>query len=904
MCITETWLEGNTCDLFKLNGYSAFHLTRSNRSHGGISVYVKSDLKVTRIQDLSVVNDDLEVLTLELSLGNKKLSICTIYRPQFKHRRIPEFIEYLNEVLSHPSIKNNKIIIIGDLNINLLEYTTHAPTNSFLTFMQSLNFIPLISRATRFPFEGQQGTPSLLDHIFANFSTNYYPGILHKQFSDHLPVFLHIPFPNGHKNVNHKHHIRSIKNLNKLNFKNQLINTNWNELIRDEDVHRDCENVIAHLNNIFNVTCPIRIININDRRLENPWITSGIIKSSQTKNKLFKDYKLGVVSYQHYSKFRNLFNKVVQNSKKSHYMNIFSNFKNNTKKIWETINELQAKSKSKQKYELEINGMKVTNPKEVSEEFNKFYTNIAPKLNNSLPHCDKDPLTYLRGNFPDSMGVQIISQATTIQTIRSLKNKKSNINEIPVELIKDNAEYIAEPMTRLFNNSIRLGVFPQCLKNSTVIPLYKNGPKSDPGNYRPISLMSTFSKIFEALMKGILTKFLESKSILSSKQFGFRANKSTFQCLNVLTGDLYEALDKHQTAILILVDFTKAFDTVQHQILLRKMWHYGIRGVIHDWFSSYLSDRFQVTSCENTRSTKARISYGVPQGSILGPLLFLLYINDLPNIFSSFHTLMFADDSSFYLIGSDIKSMIYRSNVELEKFYKWSLCNRLTVNIKKTKYLILTKKKINVIPPIFFHFDPLERVSFHKVLGVYLDHNLSFRVHISELCQKLSRSIALINHVKNYMPLSILKCLYHSQFMPHLLYCLPIWGSTYPSLLQPIFILQKKVIRIITNSAYDAHSNPLSTSLKLLKFFDLVKVEIGCYMFKNKNSISFNRLLHSYNTRNRDYILVPNHALTLFQNSLAFHGPQLWNSLSDDLKNTRSIYCFKKRYKQNILNNY
>ena len=904
LCITETWLESNNKDYFKLKGYSVFHLTRTSRTHGGIAVFVKSDIKVSRIHELSFINDDIEILTIELALMNKKYNILTIYRPQTKHHRIMEFIDIMNEILINPNIKNNNMIILGDLNINLLEYTTHSNTNSFLTYMQSLNFIPLISRATRFPFEGQQGSPSLLDHIYANFSTNYYPGILHHNFSDHLPVFLHIPTPKVHSNTTHQKLIRVIKHANKVNFRQQLIDTNWNDLIKNESIDNDCESVISHLNNIFNSTCPLLTIQISNRRLENPWITSGIIKSSRNKNKLFKDYKIGAVSYEQYCKYRNLFNKIVQQSKKTYYKNIFSNFKHNTKKIWETINELQSKFKTKQNYELEINGKKITNPKEVSEEFNRFYTNIAPKLNRSLPDSDIDPLSYLRGNFVDSMGVPVVNEATTAMTIRSLKNKKNNINEIPVELIKENADHIAKPMTKLFNNSIRSGVFPQCLKYSTVIPLYKSGPKSDPGNYRPISLMSTFSKIFESLMKRILTEYLESKSILSTKQFGFRANKSTFQCVNALTSDLFSALDNHQTAILILVDFTKAFDTVQHQILLRKMWHYGIRGVIHDWFASYLRDRFQVTSCDNIHSSKSRISYGVPQGSILGPLLFLLYINDLPNIFSSFHTLLFADDSSFYLIGSDIKSLIYRSNVELEKFYKWALSNRLTVNISKTKYLIITKKKYQIIPPVFFHFDPLERVAFHKILGVYLDDNLSFRIHINELCQKLSRSIALVNQVKNYMPLYVLKCLYHSQFMPHLLYCLPVWGSTYPSLLQPLFILQKKIIRIITNSNYDAHTNPLFTSLRLLKFFDLVKLDIGCYMFKNKNNNSFNRLLHTYNTRNRNNLLTPIHELSLFQNSLAFRGPHLWNLLPENLRNARSIYAFKKIYKNHILNTY
>ena len=298
LCITETWLDDDNKDSFKLNGYTAFHLTRVNRSHGGIAVFVKSEFNVSLIQNLSFINDEIEILTIEFTLNKKVYNICTIYRPQNKYSRIKEFIDALNVLLTNTYLSNNNIIITGDLNINLLEHMTHPPTNQFLTYMQSLKFIPLISRATRFPFEGQRGDPSLLDHVFANFTTNYYPGILKHDFSDHFPVFLHIPIPKQQKNGIHQHHTRVIKDVNKLNFKTVLNNTNWNEFINEEDINVDCESVISHLNNVFNTTCPLRTRIITDRMLQNPWITPAIIKSSKNKNILYKDYKMGLISYE------------------------------------------------------------------------------------------------------------------------------------------------------------------------------------------------------------------------------------------------------------------------------------------------------------------------------------------------------------------------------------------------------------------------------------------------------------------------------------------------------------------------------------------------------------------------------------------------------------------------------
>ena len=705
ICITETWLDKYNMHHFNLKGYKLYHLTRTERSHGGIAVFVAEKFNASQISKHSYIEDDIEILTLDITLNNKTHSICTIYRPHTKHHRIKEFTDILNNLITHLNPKKRNIILLGDLNINLLEYITHAPTNQFLTNMQSQRFNPIICRATRFPFEGQRGSPSLLDHIFTSFISRFSTGILKHEFSDHFPTFLYIPIAQSQNNTIIHKHIRILNHTNKLNFKNSLVNTNWNNIIHNNDVNIDCDQVIRHINQIYNETCPLKLKKVTQRMIENPWITTGIIKSSKVKNMYFKDYKNGIIPYEYYCNYRNLFNKIVQKSKTSYYKNIFTNFKHNTKKIWDTINELQAKRKNKMDYPIEINGEKLLNQSDVANEFNKFYSNIAPKLDDSLPQCNKDPLSYLRGNYNESLVLPIIVDEDIIKVIKSLKNKKNNIHEVPIELIKDNAAEIAVPLTCLFNNSIRSGVFPECLKKSTVIPLYKSGPKSDPSNYRPISLISTFAKIFESLMKTILTNYLDSKSIISSKQFGFCKNKSTFDCLNIVTSDIYQALDSHKAAILILVDFTKAFDTVRHSILLRKLWHYGIRGVIYDWFESYLKNRVQTTSCNKNDSSEVLINYGVPQGSILGPVLFLLYINDLPNIFTSFKVVLFADDSSFYIIDSDLTKMIHRSNIEMEKFHVWAISNRPTINIKKTKNMILTKKKVWISSSHFSSFE-------------------------------------------------------------------------------------------------------------------------------------------------------------------------------------------------------
>ena len=333
------------------------------------------------------------------------------------------------------------------------------------------------------------------------------------------------------------------------------------------------------------------------------------------------------------------------------------------------------------------------------------------------------------------------------------------------------------------------------------------------------------------------------------------------------------------------------------------MHHYGIRGQILNWFKSYLTDRTQSVSYGSAVSEKLPIKCGVPQGSILGPILFLLYINDLPNVFKSLSCVIFADDASLYLIGANPAQLIMKANVELDRLLQWVRANRLTVNIDKSIYMIHTNRQTNFLPPLFFNFETLKLKTSHKVLGVIVDNKLTFKQHIQSLCQKLSRSIAMINHVNKLLPINVLKTLYYSYIQSHLTYCLCIFGSTYPTHLLPLFKMQKKAIRSVTNSAFDAHTGPLFKEHHILNLFDLIKCEIGTYMFKNKHCDLFHRLNHNYNTRNRENFVNPHHDLTIFEKSLSYSGPKLWNTLPHDLRNKRSLHSFGKNYKKFLINN-
>ena len=366
-------------------------------------------------------------------------------------------------------------------------------------------------------------------------------------------------------------------------------------------------------------------------------------------------------------------------------------------------------------------------------------------------------------------------------------------------------------------------------------------------------------------------------------------------------------MDSQESLLSIFIDFTKAFDTVSHEILLRKLHYYGIRGPINNWFRDYLSNRTQSVKLYNHISPPQTINYGVPQGSVLGPILFNIYINDISLIFNKFKTILFADDTTLYITGKNPLDMINTANADLQNLHNWCLCNKMTINLNKSFYMLFTNKVLDNLPPLLYNNSIIQKTDKHTLLGITFDDKLTLKTHIANILLKLTRVMSLIYRVKDYVSTSILKILYNAHVLPHLHYCTPIWCSTYPTHLLPLFRIQKRLFRIVSNSDFYEHTQPLFKDLHTLKIFDINKMEIAVYMFKiinNRNAIDLQLPNHNYPTRTQQHIRIPMHNLTIFQHSLSYLGPKTWNLLPDHIKFLRSLYSFKKHIKKHLLNQY
>ena len=401
--------------------------------------------------------------------------------------------------------------------------------------------------------------------------------------------------------------------------------------------------------------------------------------------------------------------------------------------------------------------------------------------------------------------------------------------------------------------------------------------------------------------------------IFTNSQFGFREKHSTIHAVLHFIDKVVNATDNHFHLISIFLDFSKAFDTINHDILLYKLSHYGIRGKALEWFKSYLSNRRQFVTIKNDNSVIREVKCGVPQGSLLGPLLFIIYINDFCQVSEALSFIHFADDTNVFLVHSDIDVLVRKVNSELKKVTNWVRANKLSLNVQKTKYMLFSNTVGTLSTDIVLDDTSLERISHFKFLGVILDEKLSWKLHIDYICNIISRNIGVINRLKLCLPKKSLLMLYSSLILPYHNYGLLVWGNTHQNLLDRVFLLQKKALRVICYSPIRSHTDALFASNKLLKFRDLFLFSLGQFMYMYNNNLLpdvfhsmflKNQSFHEYPTRRSNEYHLPLFRTILAKNTFVYTGPSYWNSMHPDIKNAPSIYSFKRKLKVSLLQPY
>ena len=945
ICLQELWNFPPDA-AFNLNGYHplVFSLRHNNVQGGGVGIYIKTKFTFNLMPEYSIFVDRIfESIVVEIKVNpSTKIYVASMYRPGTNHPTLSpadlfqQFIELFSNFCS-TLISTGNIYLLGDINLDLLKYSKCSQVSTYVDLLFSFGLLQIITKPTRCTSK----SATLIDHIVTNvINSDLNSAILISYLSDHFPV-LHtikaiapVQTPKFIESRNF-----SKNNLTKFNV--ALLHFDWNNVLKSNDTQISYNNFSDSFFALYDLYFPTKKIRFNKKyhKIEK-WMSFGLLTSRCEKIRLSK------LCFTHptpsnvstYKKYRNLFNTLIRAAKKQFYDKLFQKFQSNLSKTWQLINEVinkKPKKNSQTFTHLLINNLKVEDPFDIANEFNEFFTTIAQKISDDVIPTDKPPdhSPPTPNDTLFSLKKEPVTHSEVYDAINMLQKKKtSDMFGVSVFFIAKFALTLSKPLRHIFSLSFNNGVVPQQFKIAKVVPIHKSGVKDQMDNYRPISLLCTFSKILEKIMYNRLSNFLETNNLLSPQQFGFRKSHSTVHPLTLFVNQISNALNKKTHAIAIFCDIKKAFDTVQHPILLKKLYNMGIRGTELLWFQDYLCNRKQYVSVNGVNSYLRNILFGVPQGSILGPILFLIYINDLPKC-SSLFTSLFADDTKLVATGPDLPLLIQQVNCEFQKINYFFRSLKLSLHPSKTKFMIFTNNtalkhldlKIYLNNNNFDQNNPdllipieqinsLSPVPAIKFLGIFIDPELNFKFHIAHLTSKISKALYFIRNSKNILSEWGLKCLYYSLVHCHLVYANIIWCSAKESSLKPLFLKQKAAVRIVSSSPYNAHTEPIFKSLKILPFPKLTeffKLQFF-HQFKQgllpsalKNLWSTNSELNPdrlYRLRNDDDIRSASSRLNQFNNFPLYSIPPLWSAFNEeDIKIQRNTVLFNSLLKKYFL---
>ena len=904
-CLTETRFSLST--LQNISGYNSFHTVRdTNTASGGISIFINENFKAKKIDSFSFCNNSIEICTTEVYFGNKNAIVIGIYRPHSD--TIDNFNLVFSDILDKLQLKNKFCIIMGDLNICLLK--PNNPNLSFANLLFSNHFTPLITKATRFPqIDGE--VPSCLDHIWINKSFDLDAGIIDIDICDHLPTFLNLKFDLSQNEEKLKIQFRLVNEANRAKFKDLLSNFNWNT-IKSQNPNLYADSFTSALDNLYCTAFPLKVKYVSKKPNHNPWINESIKKLIEAKSQYFQLYKLSLVTLAENNRFRNKVNSIIRKNKTKYYADMLENCKNDLKKTWSIINNLLSKNKkSKDIKKIVCNNVTYTCSDDIAKAFNNFFCSIGSNYDSKIPNSDIDPCKFMNASPNFSFFLEPVSPLEVGFHIKNLKNSKQNINSISISMFKEHHEILSPIIADLINKCFETGTFPDSLKKAVVLPLFKKDDPEIMSNYRPISILPMLSKIIEKCIKTRLVHYFTRNNLFNKIQFGFLAGKSTQDAMIHLTEKIYSNLHDKLSTIAVFIDFSKCFDTLNRDILIKKLEIYGVRGVPLDLLKSYLENRYQAVKVNNVMSNFMPINVGVPQGSVLGPILYLIYVNDLPNISDEFSTCLFADDTTLIFEQPNIKfvtkyELFKKCDVGVNLFYSWCCANRLSINISKTNLMLFSNTLTPLdVADIFMNNVKIEYVSSTKFLGLIIDDQLKFNIHINEITKKISKNIGVLYRLRQYVPNVTLLSVYRSIIECYIIYCNIIFGNAAPIHLKPLVIAQKKAVRIVAFQPPLSHTNPIFSSFKLLKLTDHYKYNLGVYMWKNIDRFAPYLRVNIYNTRSGDYYAPTRQRLTLNQRqSINNQALLIWEGIPLDVRNSTSLLSFKKKYRNNLLSSY
>lgn len=888
--LAETNITDDENELYKIEGFCSEYRNREKRRGGGIAVYIKQNINYTIELPES---ESFESMIIHLNLNNQKTPVIATYRPPGK-TNVKTFIREMKQLLIKQKLNKN-LLIIGDINIDMSKKTTDY--QNYMDLICDLGLKSCNSLPTREDIKKKSSTN--IDHALLrvkSFPARVSAGTITTPISDHHALFIAIeytikPIP-ANNCIQHLHYIDP-----KLVNEN-IAKTDWSATLEKQTSEEILKTFVDNMQEIYKNSSFAR--KQTRCRRQHTWISLELINLCSKRDGLYKKWKADNTNKEKeraYKSLRNDINKKFRNAKNSFYRNEFKNANGDIRKTWQVINKILGRNKTNTDDQIRKHLKKQDNiiANEFAENFNK-------EIQNVMHHCNKKCLLYNKNYLQQSFYLEITTEQEIYNILQTINtNKGAGIDNIrPIDL-KCNADIFAPILTKFINATIEESNIPESLKTAIIRPIYKNGCKAELTNYRPISILSTIDKIMEEIMVTRLKNFVKKHQIINNRQYGFQEGKNINKLLGDFNSHLNEAKSKKEHSLIIYVDYKKAFDTLDHKKIIECLNNIGIRGIGLQWIENYLTRRQYKVKIGEEKSNPIEMTQGVPQGSKLGPLLYILYTNEIFKVLKKSTVFAYADDIALIVSDKEYDKAKNTLQAEFDILTKWSHDNGLIINATKTNAMhIPPSKKATHNLNIYVNNEPcnnlttkttLRQVDEIKYLGVIVDNKLSWKKHIDEVRKKLRKTLYYLYYLKYKSNNFVMKQTYFSLAESYLRFGITAWGkSTHCKTLEK---MQRKILKFLTEE----------DRREILDIKSLYKVTmINTYYDSSRKYLV--KINHNQNTRSKanGKFEMPKNINSYGQQTLQSTIPEIFNELPPDILSMKYEKKRKKMIKNLFLN--
>lgn len=879
-CLSEHWLTIDKLETLRLDGYSvASGFCRSVKIHGGVAIYVRNDVKFVSLE-LERFSEEVHCEVSGIFLGGEGLQLVTVYRSP--DGDLNRYLEIMERVLDRLNF-SKRVVVTGDFNVHF-NRDSDRDVNKLLNFFSSYGLIKTVSFVTR----GDE----CLDNVFTNMADDVCSVDLVRidHLSDHQHGILFSYYDSTFQPKKVRINSRPITSEGLFSLYREIEGVDWSFVSdRDTDVDAKFKRFVDIIREGVMRCFPIksRLVSCcSSKKGPVNWFTDDLkamrerLNTFVRMNKTYPEF----INKEIVKSLRKQYKREILKAKQRANDHFIENSTNPQAAMWKVISGRRIRSGQKTSQLLN------------AEMLNQFFVGVADDIVRGLPESTRTFHEYLSGQ-PQTTTFEFreVTYCEVRQAICSLKNSNSrDCYDMDTKLVKTLRELIVYPLTKLINQCMDINIFPSVLKLGKVIPLYKNkGSADDIANYRPISILPVFSKVYESILKIQIVDYFEGNGLLLECQFGFRKNKSTTLAIDSLTKCVLNGFERTLDTHASFLDLTKAFDCVSHDILVSKLKHYNFSSGSCALVRSYLSNRCQYVNYSHTNSATLSIRHGVPQGSVLGPLLFIIYINDMKSSLRNTTILpqmgLFADDTCYYFNyhpSQDIRVDLDQVQSGLQD---WFLANKLSLNNSKTQTINFSLRKI---------YGGVSHSEGVKFLGVHLDSDLSWEEHVLQLGKKLSRVIFLIRNLSGTVTPSMLLMAYHGYFSSAMSYAVLNWGhSAHASV---VFGLQRRCVRIVGGLGYRDCCRRCFVGLGILTFPCVYIYQCLLYIKSNMGNFMMHCDVHGYSTRNNMNIVPSFRRLSKTRDGTGYMCIKFFNVLPPYIRELE-LKCFRKIIKKYLI---